>query len=354
MKFIWPGTLWLLLVVPVLVFTYVLLLRRRRHAAVRYASLSLIRQAMTPGHQVRRHIPPLLFLLAMTAAILAMARPTARVTLPSLQQTIILAVDVSLSMGATDVDPNRLTAAQAAAKAFVEERPADVRIGLVAFGGSAMLVQPPTNDREDLVAAIGRFQLQRGTATGSALYAALAALLPGAGIDLDLPDFKGGPLRDSSRDSIPDSTRKAARQLFTDVAPGSFKSGAIILMSDGRRTVGPDPLDAARMAAERGVRVFTVGFGTKEGAVVGGEGWSIYVRLDEETLQAIADITRGAYFHAGTAEDLKKVYRDLNSRFVLERKDLEITFLFAAAAAVLLLASAGLSLLWFNSLPRAV
>jgi len=350
MKFIWPDTLWLLLVVPVLVFIYVLLLRRRKRAAIRYASLSLIRQALTPVHQVRRHIPPILFLLAMIAAILAMARPATRITLPSLQQTIILAVDVSLSMGATDVDPNRLTAAQAAAKAFVEERPADVRIGLVAFGGSAVLVQAPTDSRDDLVAAIGRFQLQRGTATGSALYAALAALLPGAGIDLESPDFKGGPLRDFARDAVPDSTRKLERRKFAPVAPGSFNSGAIILMSDGRRTVGPDPLDAARMAAEHGIRVFTVGFGTREGATVGGEGWSIYVRLDEETLQAIADITRGAYFHAGTAEDLKKVYRDLNARLVLERKDLEIGFLFAAAAAVLLLASAGLSLLWFNPL----
>ena len=124
-------------------------------------------------------------------------------------------------------------------------------------------------------------------------------------------------------------------------------------MSDGRRTTGPDPLEAARIVAEHGVRVFTVGFGTKEGATVGGEGWSIYVRLDEETLQAIADITHGAYFHAGTAEDLKKVYQDLSARLILERKDLEITFLFAAAAAVLLLASAVLSLLWFNPILRA-
>ena len=353
MKFVWPEFLWLLLAAPALVGVYVLLLRRRMHAAVRFASLSLVRQAMTPGHQVRRHIPPFLFLLAMIVAIVAMARPTARITLPSLQQTIILAVDVSLSMGATDVDPNRLTAAQAAAKAFVEERPPDVRIGLVAFGGSAELVQSPTSNREDLLAAIGRFQLQRGTATGSALYAAVVALLPGAGIDLESLDVTGGPWRNSARESLRDSTRKPDKKKVAPVAPGSFNSGAIILMSDGRRTTGPDPIEAARIVAEHGVRVFTVGFGTKEGATVGGEGWSIYVRLDEETLQAIADITHGAYFHAGTAEDLKKVYQDLSARLILERKDLEITFLFAAAAAVLLLASAVLSLLWFNPILRA-
>ena len=345
--------LWLLLAAPALVGAYVLLLRRRRHTALRYATLDLIRQAMAPGRQVRRHIPPFLFLLAMIMAIVAIARPTARITLPSLQQTIILAVDVSLSMGATDVDPDRLTAAQAAARAFVEERPPDVRIGLVAFGGSAMLAQSPTDNRKDLLAAIDRFQLQRGTATGSALYASIAALLPGSGIDPESVDLKGAPSRNAVRDALGDSTRRPDRKEFTPVAPGSFKTGAIILMSDGRRTTGPDPLSAARMAAERGVRVFTVGFGTKEGAIIGGEGWSFYVRLDEETLQAIADVTHGAYFHAGSAEDLKKVYRDLNARFVLERKDLEITSLFAAAAAALLLVSAGLSLAWSNPTLRA-
>ena len=348
MRFVWPEMLWLLLAVPALVGAYVLLLRRRKHAVLGYASLSLIRQAMTPGHQLRRHIPPLLFLLALIVTIVAIARPTARITLPSRQQTIILAVDVSLSMGATDVDPNRLTAAQLAAKAFVEECPPEVRIGLVAFGGSAVLAQSPTNNREDLLAAIGRFQLQRATATGSALYVALAALLPGAGIDPESLAFKGAPLRKSARDPLLDSTHNPEGKQSKAVVPGSFSSGAIILMSDGRRTTGPDPIDAAKMVADRGVRVFTVGFGTKEGATVGGDGWSIYVRLDEETLQAIADITRGAYFHAGTAEDLKNVYQTLNARLVLERKEVEISFLFAAVAAVLLLASAGLSVLWFN------
>ncbi len=343
--------LWLLLAAPALVGGYILVTRRRKKAAFRYASLELIRQAGAPNRQVRRHIPPFLFLLAMIMAIVGFARPTARITLPSLQQIVILAVDVSLSMGANDVDPNRLTAAQAAAKAFVEEHPPDLRIGLIAFGGSAMLVQPPTNNRKDLLAAIDGFQLQRGTATGSALYAALVALLPGS-IAPESLDFENGPSRNSMR-ALGDSTRPSQEKEFKPVAPGSFKTGAIILMSDGRRTTGPDPLDAARMAAERGVRVFTVGFGTKEGAIIGGEGWSAYVRLDEDTLQAIADITRGAYFHAASAEDLKKVYQDLNARLVLEREDFEITAMFAAAAAVLLLASAALSLLWSNRIFRA-
>ena len=346
MKFLSPAMLLLLLAAPALVAAYVLLLRRRKRSAVRYSSLSLVKEAIGPGPSLRRHLAPLLFLLSVIAAVLAVARPTAVILLPSEQQTVILAVDVSLSMSATDVDPNRITAAQAAAKAFVEERPPHVRIGLVAFGGSASLVQPPTEDREQLLAAIDRFQLQRATATGSALYVALAALLPDAGIDLDSLLWQRGTLRDSGRRM--DTTRKEEERSAKPVDPGSFASGVIILMSDGRRTVGPDPLDAAKLAAEHGVRVFTVGFGTAEGTLIGVEGGSIYVRLDEETLKAVADITRGDYFHAATAADLKNVYQSLNARLVIERKNTEITFLFTAAAAVLMLASLLLSLLWSN------
>ena len=346
MKFLSPAMLLLLLAAPALIAAYVLLLRRRKRSTVRYSNLSLVKEAIGPGPSLRRHLAPLLFLLSVIAAIIAVARPTAVIFLPSQQQTVILAVDVSLSMSATDVDPNRLTAAQAAAKAFVEERPPHVRVGLVAFGGSASLVQPPTEDRDKLLAAIDRFQLQRATATGSALYVALAALLPDAGIDLDSLVWQRGTLRDSGRRM--DTARKEEERRAEPVAPGSFASGVIILMSDGRRTVGPDPLDAAKLAADHGVRVFTVGFGTAEGTLIGVEGGSIYVRLDEETLKAVADVTRGDYFHAATATDLKNVYQRLNARLVIERKNTEITFLFTAAAAVLMLASLLLSLLWFS------
>ena len=352
MGFVWPEMLWLLLAAPALAVAYVLALRRRKKAAIRFASLGLIRPAIGASARVRRHIPPVLFLLAMIAAIVGIARPETRITLPTMHQTIILAVDVSLSMGAADVDPNRLTAAQLAAKAFVDERPQNVRVGLVAFGGNAILVQPPTTNREDLLAAIDRFQLQRGTATGSALYTALAALMPEAGIDLQALEFKWESVR-NPRDSSQFSMKTPAMKQAAPVPPGSYRSGAIILMSDGRKTIGPEPLDAARVVSDRGVRVFTVGFGTKEGAMVRGEGWSIFVKLDEETLQAIAAKTHGTYFHASTADDLKKVYRDLNARLVLENKEVEVTFLFIAAAAVLLLASVVLSLFWFNPVLRS-
>jgi len=284
----------------------------------------------------------------MIMTVIAMARPTAVVTLPSQQQTIVLAMDVSLSMIATDVDPNRITAAQEAAKTFVEERPPDARIAIVAFGGAAAVVQPPTQSRDDVLAAIDRFQLQRGTATGSALYVALATLLPDAGIDLVSLVFNGDFSRNATRGNRLDTARKSERKEPQPAAPGSYTSGAIILMSDGQRTTGPDPIEAANLAARYGVRVFTVGFGTAQGTTIGAEGWSIYVRLDEDTLKTVADITRGAYFHAATAEDLRKIYQALNKRLVLEKKDSEITFLFAASAILLLLASALLSLLWFN------
>lgn len=352
MEFLSPSLLWLLLLLPVLVAAYVWLLNRRKKAAVTFASLDLVRPALGRGARLRRHVPPLLFLLAIAATLVGIARPVTRITLPSMHQTVILAVDVSLSMSAADVDPNRLTAAQQAARAFVDDRPSNVRVGLVAFGGNAIVVQPPTSSREDLLAAIDRFELQRGTATGSALYAALATLLPDAGIDLQALDFKWENVR-NPRDPSQYALGKPPMKQAAPVPPGSYDAGAIILMSDGRSTIGPQPLDAARIVAERGVRVFTVGFGTKEGAMVRGDGWSLFVRLDEETLQAIAGITQGAYFQASTAAELKKVYRDLNARLVLERKAVEITFIFAAVGAFLLLVAGALSLLWFGPALRS-
>jgi Ca-activated chloride channel homolog len=347
MKFLWPQMLWWLLLVPVLVGGYVLWLRRRKKGAVRYSSLDLVKAAMGPGERVRRHLPPAILLVSLVAMIVALARPTALVTLPSQQQTIILAIDVSLSMGATDVDPNRMTAAQIAAKSFVEERPPNARIGIVAFGGNAALVQPPTDDKEKLLEAIDRFELQRGTATGSALYVALATLFPDAGIDLESLTFPGGFYGGAGRARrLEPAKPKAEPKPFKPVAPGSNTNSVIILMSDGRRTTGPDPLDAAKIAADRGVRVFTVGFGTAAGGLIGFEGWSVYVRLDEETLKAVADVTRAEYFYAGTSADLRKVYRNLNSKLVLERKNVEITSLITMGAALLVVLALGLSLWW--------
>ncbi|MDB5880184.1 MAG: hypothetical protein JWP43_62 [Ramlibacter sp.] len=343
MNFLWPEFLWLLAALPLLVLLYAWLLRRKKKTALRYASLSIVKEAMGAGQTVRRHIPPALFLLAMAAMLLAAARPAAVVTLPSNQQTIILAMDVSGSMRAADVQPNRLVAAQNAAKAFIAELPRSVKVGIVAFAGSAQVAQSPTVNHEDLVTAIDRFQLQRATATGNAIVISLATLFPDAGIELE--SLQSG--RERQRGAAIDAEKKPKKD-FTPVAPGSYTSAAIIMLTDGQRTTGVDPLDAAKLAADRGVRVYTVGIGTVDGETIGFEGWSMRVRLDEETLKAIANKTSAEYFYAGTAGDLKKVYETLSSKLTVEKKETEISALFAMAAAALALLSAGLSLLWFN------
>ncbi|MEJ8838531.1 VWA domain-containing protein [Ramlibacter sp. AN1133] len=343
MQFLWPQNLWLLLALPVLVGLYLLLLRRKKKMAVRYASLTFVKEAMGRGQQMRRHVPPALFLLSMAALVLAASRPVAVVTLPSNQQTIILAMDVSGSMRATDVQPNRLVAAQNAAKAFIGELPRHVKVGIVAFAGSAQVAQLPTTNREDLVTAIDRFQLQRATATGNAIVISLATLFPDQGIDLE--SMQSG--RERQRGFSIDNEKKGKKE-FQPVAPGSYPSAAIIMLTDGQRTTGVDPIDAAKMAAERGVRVYTVGIGTVDGETIGFEGWSMRVRLDEDTLKQIANKTSAEYFYAGTAHDLRKVYEALSSKLTVEKKETEISALFAMAAACLALLSAGLSLVWFN------
>jgi len=342
MNFLWPQFLWLLAAVPLLVLLYLWLIRRKKKLALRYASLSIVREAMGAGQKARRHVPPILFLLAMVAMLIAAARPMAVVVLPSNQQTIILAMDVSGSMRATDVQPNRLVAAQEAAKGFIKELPRTVKVGVVAFAGSANVAQLPTTNHDDLIAAIDSFQLQRATATGNAIVVSLATLFPTAGIDVS--QF-GGQSR--QRGTSLDQADKQLKE-FTPVAPGSYTSAAIIMLTDGQRTTGVDPLDAAKAAADRGVRVYTVGIGTVDGETIGFEGWSMRVRLDEETLKAVANKTQAEYFYAGTANDLKKVYNTLSSRLTVEKKETEISALFALGAAVLALLSAGLSLLWFN------
>jgi Ca-activated chloride channel homolog len=346
--FTWPEMLWLLTLVPVLVAAYVWVLRRKKKVALRYASLTMIKQAMSAGYRVRRHVPPALFLLAVIAMIVAVARPAAVVTLPSQHETIVLAIDVSGSMRATDVQPNRLAAAQAAARSFVNEQPRTTRIGIVAFAATALVVQHPTQNREDLLAAIDRLHLQRGTAVGSGIVVSLAAIFPNAGITVESVGGDAAAKRNAARNYWFDEPKKAPKEPFKPVPPGSHTSAAIILLTDGQRTTGPDPVEAARLAADRGVRVFTVGIGTADGEIMGFEGWRMRVRLDEETLKTVSNMTRGQYFYAGDASELKKVYRSLNSQFVLEKKETEITALFSAVAALLAIAAAILSLLWFN------
>ncbi|HEU5178038.1 MAG TPA: VWA domain-containing protein [Burkholderiales bacterium] len=337
MSFLWPEMLWGLLVLPILLAAYVMILRRKKKLAVKYANLAMVREAMGASQRLRRHIPPALFFLALAAMLLALARPQTTITLPTQHETVILAMDISGSMRATDVEPNRLVAAQNAAKQFVSEQPENVRVGVVAFAGTATVAQAPTRNREDVIAAIDRFQLQRATAIGSAIIVSLATIFPEAGIDV------GAMMYGSER-----KADKSDKPSVKPVPPGSYASAVIILLTDGQRTTGPDSIQAAKMAAERGVRIYTVGVGTPEGKIIGFEGWSMRVRLDEDTLKAVADITRGEYFYAGNAVDLKKVYQALNAKLVMERKKTEVTALFSGLAALLAVVSAALSLAWFH------
>ena len=346
MTFLWPNALWLLAGVPVLIAFYLWLLKRRK-TAIAYPNLALVKAAMGKSSTARRHIPPALFLGALTLMVLALARPAAMVTLPSQHETVILAIDVSGSMRADDVKPTRLAAAQAAARSFISGTPKTTRIGLVTFAGSAALVQAPTSNRDDLFAAIDQLQLQNATAVGSGILVSLKAIFP----EQEFEVKSAGALRASRSSAAAGGSapiNAAPRPEQKPVPPGSYKSAVVILLTDGQTTTGPDPVDAARLAAERGVRVFTVGVGTPDGQILTGEGWSIRVRLDEDALKVIADMTRAEYFFAGNALDLKKIYEGLNSKLVMEKKETEITAGFTAVALLLAIGAAALSLLWFN------
>jgi Ca-activated chloride channel homolog len=340
-NFLWPEFLWLLLLLPLLVLFYMWLLKRRKKIAASFSSLAIIKQAAAGQAAWRRHVPPALFLLALAAMLFAAARPMAVITLPSNQKTIILALDVSGSMRATDIQPTRFIAMQVAAKKFLETLPREVKVGIVVFAGAAQVAQYPTLNREDLVQAIDRFQLQRGTATGNAVVISLATIFPDAGITLEqmgAPRLAARPLNEPPKE----------KKEHTPVPPGSYNSAAVIMLTDGQRTTGVDPMEAAKMAAERGVRVYTVGIGTVDGETIGFEGWSMRVRLDEDTLKAVASRTAADYFYAGSATDLTKVYEKLSSRISTETKETEVSGLLALLAALLAVVSASFSVLWFN------
>jgi Ca-activated chloride channel homolog len=361
MSFLWPSMLWLMLAVPLVLGGWVLLQQRRRRAAARHAALAAgIMSGAAQGATVRRlrHLPALLFLLALALFIGATARPVTVLTLPIQHETVILALDISGSMRADDIKPSRIEAAQAASKSFIEQQPRSTRIGVVTFAGSASLTQPPTLDREALHAAIDRIQLQRATALGSALVIALAAIFPDEGIDLAKlearqqsrrPDGQApGRPESGAQSAAPPVTPSATPPARAPVAPGSFTSAAIVLISDGSATTGFDPIAAAKLAAERGVRVYTVGVGTGAGAVLRHEGWSMRVTLDEASLKEIAAITHGEYFQAASASELSRVYRSLTSRFEFEQQRTEVTALAALAGMLLALAAGGLSIFWYN------
>ena len=341
MHFIWPQALWGFLIVPLLVAGYLWLLKRRRRETFAYSSLLLVNRALTARQSWRRHIPPALMLLAIVVGLFGLARPTANIILPTDTRTLVIAVDVSLSMLADDVPPSRIKAAQSTVKTFITDLPKDFRVGLVTFAGTAQVAQRVTDNREELLAAVDRFRLQRATATGSGLLLALAVLRPELELDIEplIYGFNASPRNRAQEGSA----------LFNlkPVPPGSFQSGAIVLISDGRRTTGPDPIVAAQLAAQLGVRVYTVAFGTPDGFIPGFDR-SFYAAVDERTLQTMALLTEGEFFKAENAEQLAGIYEQLSTKFELERSRTEVSALFAALSALLVLIASAFSLYWFR------
>jgi Ca-activated chloride channel family protein len=346
MTFLSRELLWLMLLVPALAGTYLLLLKRRTAVLV-LSDTTIVRTALERSAHLRRHVPPAVLLLAVAALLLGAARPAAVVPVLAAQRTVVMVIDVSLSMAATDIAPSRLAAAQAAAKRFIRSQPRDVKIALVAFAATADIVQAPTTNRAELDRAIDGLTLDYHTAVGSGLVAALLTLFPNDDIAGNYDVFGGTSAATLQQVSLDRSQRIQQREV---AAPGSYTHGAIVLLTDGSRTMGLDPLLAARAAADRGVRVYTVGFGTAQHAKVAVDGWSMEVGFDEETLKHVAEATRGEYFKAASAEALDRVYGDLATQLIVENKQIELTALLSALAAALALTAAGLSTLWCRRL----
>ncbi len=343
MLFIWPTALWALLLVPALAGLYILVQRRRRRYALRYASLTLVRDALGKGPGLRRHIPPALFLLALAAMLVGLARPQSVVTLPSEEGTVILAIDVSGSMQADDVKPNRMEAAKSAAITFVEKQSASARIGVVSFSDNAAIVQAPTDDKEAVKAAISRLRPQRGTAIGRGILTSLEAIFENS--DLDFPVGPSPPAPGQPATPAPATPRA------TPVPEGYFAPATIVLLTDGENNVFPPPLAVVQEAIDRGIRLYTIGLGSPEGTILRIQGRQIRTRLDEATLRQVAELTKAEYYLASNEAELQKVYENLTTTLVLRTEKTEITFLFTALAALLSVLAGALSLAWFQRLP---
>jgi Ca-activated chloride channel homolog len=347
MSFIWPAMLVLLLLIPLCVGLYLMLQQRRRRFAARYGSLGLLQGAMGTAERrglgVRRHIPPALFLVGLTILMIALARPQTVVSLPRAEGTVILAFDVSGSMAADDLKPTRMEAAKAAARDFVERQPRSVQIGVVAFSDSGFAVQVPTNDQEAVLAAINRLTPQRGTSLGQGILASLKTIDLSTGQRIQ-GETNGEPPHLSNLTPTPAPTP-------SPVPKGTYTSAVIVLLTDGENNESPDPNDAAQAAADRGVRIYTVGIGSAAGTTLHVNGFTVHTELDEAMLQQIAQLTDGAYYNAENQEDLRTIYDNLGSQLVIKPEKTEVTALFAGAGILALLIGSTCSLLWFSRVP---
>lgn len=344
MNLLWPGFLLLLAIVPLMIALYVWAQRRRR-VALRYSSLLLVRAALPRFSRLRRHLPFALFLCALASLVVALGRPVRIVSVPTSHATIMLTMDVSGSMRETDIVPSRLQAAQAAALSFIHSQKASTQIGLVAFSGYAELIQPPTSDQEALQVAVESLTTGRATAIGSGILQSLDAI---AAIDHNVaPVVTGAPAG-----SEPPPPPK-----------GAYAPDIIVLLTDGVNNAGPLPLDAARQAVDRGVRVYTIGFGTANGSnQFGGSGFygggsqqggggqtfgrSFRRGIDEATLKQIAKMTGATYYAASSANELLSVFQRLPTYLIVKHEVVELSVVFAAIGACLVVMASALALRW--------
>jgi Ca-activated chloride channel family protein len=333
MTFIWPLMLASLVVLPLLIALYIAMQRRRQRIAARYGSLGLVQAATGRGVGLRRHIPPVIFLIGIALLTTALARPQTTVSLPRVEGTVILAFDVSGSMAADDLKPTRMEAAKVAARDFVQRQPPAVQIGVVAFSDGGLNVQEPTNDRDTVLAAINRLAPARGTSLANGILASLTAIA-----NKDTPRYY------SNRTPTPTVAP-------TPVPKGTHVTASIVLLTDGENTAPPNPAAAVQAAADRGVRIYTVGIGSAAGTTLHVEGFNVHTQLDEDTLKGIAQLTDGAYYNAQTEKDLQGIYQQLSTQVVIKPEKTEVTSIFSGAGFLVLLIGGALSLLWFGRLP---
>jgi Ca-activated chloride channel family protein len=321
-----PWMLLCLACVPALILAYVRILRVRAERAARLASEGLVPTVAARWVGWRRHVPFTLFATALALVCFALARPTVSLALPQREGTVILAFDVSNSMRAKDLEPTRIGAAKTAAIAFAKRQPRSIRIGVVAFGDSAVTVLRPTNVTADVIAAIKRLGLGGGTALGQGIYTSLNAIA-GKKLKIDASALQ----RDAGTVKI-----------------GFYGSSAIVLLSDGENTSRPDPVKLAEVASTAGVPIHTIGLGTKEGTTVEINGFNVATALDEDLLKQIADVTDGTYHRAGDAKSLAQIYKSIKLERRNVEKPREASALFASGAGLLLVLGSGLSLAWFG------
>jgi Ca-activated chloride channel family protein len=333
MTFIWPQLLFLLLCAPLLVLLYARMQRRRRETAARFNALGFAPGGMT-GAGARRHIPAIAFLLGITVLLTSAARPQAPISLPRLEGTVILTFDVSGSMAADDMEPTRMEAAKAAARAFVEDQPASVLIGVVAFSDGGLSIQSPTNNKEETLATIDRLEPKRGTSLGNGILVSLNLIATSHGA----PSI----LQVGAETDAPTPLTQPQ---------GWYTSSMIVLLSDGENNQNPDPLIGAELAADLGVRIYTIGVGSLTGDQIEVEGFTVHSQLDETMLRSISAETGGEYYFAADQEDLNRIYDDLKPQLTVRAEEMEVTAIFAGMGLAILMIGGLLSFLWFGHVP---